>query len=169
VIKKLISLIVTILLVASCSGGDSSEHPLDLEPTDREGDRPTRVEERSAPPTIVSSGDDETFEEVSRPEPPADVEFRDYGENPFTRTDEDSLSTFAIDVDTGSYTVMRQWVTSGLVPPPESVRPEEYVNFFDQGYAAPESETFAVYADGGPTPWTDQVDDVVFADRDQGS
>lgn len=160
-IKKLISLIVTILLVASCSGGDSSEHPLDLEPTDREGDRPTRVEERSAPPTIVSSGDDETFEEVSRPEPPADVEFRDYGENPFTRTDEDSLSTFAIDVDTGSYTVMRQWVTSGLVPPPESVRPEEYVNFFDQGYAAPESETFAVYADGGPTPWTDRVDDVV--------
>ena len=72
-----------------------------------------------------------------------------------------ALDDVAVDVDTGSYTVMRQWVSEGLIPPPESVRPEEYVNFFDQGYPAPDRDTFAVYADGGPTPWTDQSEDVV--------
>jgi len=160
VIKKLISLTMVVLLIAACSSGDSSP-PLDLEPADRDRDRSTEERREPVSPTIASSGDDQTFEEVTRPHPPADFEFRDYGENPFTRADEDNLSTFAIDVDTGSYTVMRQWVASGLVPPPESVRPEEYVNFFDPGYASPDSETFAVYADGGPTPWTDQLEDVV--------
>jgi Ca-activated chloride channel homolog len=166
--KKLIPLMmVVVLLAAACSGQDASDRSQDWEPADRDGDRSTRIDDRdqAVSPTIASSGADAPFEEERgeepRAEPPADVEFRDYGENPFTRPDEDNLSTFAVDVDTGSYTVMRQWVSEGLVPPPESVRPEEYVNFFDQGYPAPDRDTFAVYADGGPTPWTDQSEDVV--------
>ncbi len=90
---------------------------------------------------------------------PADAEFEGYGEHRFTSTDEDNLSTFAIDVDTGSYTIMRRWVGEGLVPPPQSVRPEEYVNFFDLGYEPPRRDTFAIHADGGPTPFTDNRGD----------
>src|SRR6185503_7616268 len=30
---------------------------------------------------------------------------------------------------------------------------EEFVNYFDQGYAAPEDDAFAIHADGGPTPF----------------
>jgi Ca-activated chloride channel family protein len=65
----------------------------------------------------------------------------------------DNTSTFGLDVDTASYTVARGYINNGSLPDPASVRVEEYVNFFDQGYAAPESDTFAIYCDGGPSPF----------------
>jgi Ca-activated chloride channel family protein len=79
--------------------------------------------------------------------------FEEYGVNPFVDTDEDNLSTFAVDVDTGSYTIMRYYVNDGFLPPDESVRVEEYVNYFDQGYAPPaEGEgAFAIHLDGAPS------------------
>jgi Ca-activated chloride channel family protein len=40
------------------------------------------------------------------------------------------LSTFSSDVDTGSYTNMRRFVRQGQLPPPQSVRIEEYLNYF---------------------------------------
>ncbi|HDL41493.1 MAG TPA: DUF3520 domain-containing protein, partial [Actinobacteria bacterium] len=92
---------------------------------------------------------------------PRNVTFQDYGENPYVETDEDNLSTFAVDVDTGSYTVMRGYWNQGLTPPPTSVRPEEYVNFFDAGYEAPSRGVFAVYADGAPTPFLDYSEDIL--------
>ena len=39
-------------------------------------------------------------------------------------------------------------------PDPASIRVEEWVNAFDQGYPAPAEDTFAIVADGGPTPFT---------------
>ena len=85
---------------------------------------------------------------------PTEVSALSYGTNPFVRTDQDNLSTFALDVDTGSYTIARNWVEVGEVPLPELIRVEEFVNFFDQDYPAPTGSTFAVYADGAPTPFT---------------
>ncbi len=85
---------------------------------------------------------------------PYDAMFFDqYGVNPFVDTDEDNLSTFAVDVDTGSYTIMRYYVNDGHLPPDESVRVEEYVNYFDQGYAPPaEGEgAFAIHLEGAPS------------------
>ncbi len=77
-------------------------------------------------------------------------------ENPFFDPRNSQLSTFAIDVDTGAYTFMRGQVDSGYLPDAATVRVEEYVNYFDPGYAPPAGDgTFAVYADGGPTPFTD--------------
>ena len=87
-------------------------------------------------------------------DPPAGIVARDYGTNPFIQTQNDALSTFALDVDTGSYTIARRWIEAGEVPDPSLVRVEEFVNFFDQDYPAPTNATFAVYADGAPTPFT---------------
>ena len=87
----------------------------------------------------------------SQPYPP--VVFPSLGINPYTNASYDSVSTFGLDVDTASYTVARAYVAQGLKPDPASVRPEEWVNYFDQGYAAPETGTFAIYADGGRTPF----------------
>jgi Ca-activated chloride channel family protein len=86
-------------------------------------------------------------------EPYDAVFFEEYGVNPFVDTDEDNLSTFAVDVDTGSYTIMRYYVNDGNLPPDESVRVEEYINYFDQGYAPPaEGEgAFAVHLEGAPS------------------
>ena len=79
--------------------------------------------------------------------------FKHYGVNPFIDTEDDNLSTFAIDVDTASYTVARRFVQDGNLPHPDSVRVEEFVNFFDQGYAAPEQGAFAIHVDGSPSPF----------------
>jgi Ca-activated chloride channel family protein len=86
---------------------------------------------------------------------PYDMFFEDYGVNPSIDTEDDNLSTFALDVDTGSYTVMRNYLNDGNLPPSDSVRVEEYVNFFDQGYPNPSAhQAFGISVDGGPSPFT---------------
>ena len=79
--------------------------------------------------------------------------FKGYGVNPFIDTEDDNLSTFAMDVDTGSYTVARRYVHDGNIPDPDSIRVEEFINFFDQGYARPEQEAFAIHVEGSPSPF----------------
>lgn len=91
---------------------------------------------------------------ISEATPPADNFFQDYGLNPFVDTYEDHLSTFAIDVDTASYSVARQYVNDGMLPPAEAVRPEEFINYFNQGYPTPPDVAFGIYADGAPSPFT---------------
>ena len=81
------------------------------------------------------------------------VTFEDPGVNPFVDPGEDNQSTFALDVDTASYTVARRYIGDGNLPDPASVRVEEFVNYFDQGYEAPEDGTFAIHVDGGPSPF----------------
>jgi Ca-activated chloride channel family protein len=84
------------------------------------------------------------------------VTYEDPGVNPFVDPDEDRESTFALDVDTASYTVARRYISDGNMPDPASVRVEEFVNYFDQGYAAPEDDAFAIHVDGGPSPFLAQ-------------
>ena len=85
-----------------------------------------------------------------------DNTFRDYGYRDFVDADVDPLSTFALDVDTGSYTVMRRWLDEGQLPPPESVRPEEFVNAFDYDYDTPR-RGLEISVDGGPSPFDDRT------------
>ena len=63
------------------------------------------------------------------------------------------LSTFAIDVDTASFTMARRALLSGRLPTPATVRVEEFINAFDQDYRAPEKKTFAVVADRARSPF----------------
>ncbi len=76
--------------------------------------------------------------------------FNNYGVNPFIDTEDDHLSTFATDVDTGSYTVVRGYLLDGHIPPDEAVRVEEFVNYFKYNYPAPQEDVFAVYAEASP-------------------
>lgn len=60
----------------------------------------------------------------------------------------DYLSTFALDVDTASYGYARRTLGDGMMPSPEEVRPEEFVNSFRQGYERPKGPGFSVNVDG---------------------
>lgn len=88
-----------------------------------------------------------------RPAPPEDMFFRDYGTNPWVDTWEDDLSTFALDVDTGAFSLARRYIEDGHLPPPEAVRVEEFVNAFEQGYRPPRDGDFAIHLDGAPAPF----------------
>ena len=81
--------------------------------------------------------------------PPQDMFFQDYGVRGFVKAAKDNLSTFAVDVDTGSYTVARSYVQDGLLPPPDAIRPEEFINYFHYNYPNPEARR-----DLRHLPWT---------------
>lgn len=71
--------------------------------------------------------------------------YKDYGINPEISTEETNISTFSIDVDTGSYSVARRFITENYqLPTPEAVRAEEFVNYFDYKYELPEDNIFNV-------------------------
>lgn len=69
----------------------------------------------------------------------------------------DALSTFAIDVDTASYTWARRVLLEHRRrPEPASVRVEEWVNAFDYRLAPPAREPFAVTVDGATSPFDEE-------------
>ncbi len=75
--------------------------------------------------------------------------------NPFTRTTDDNLSTFAMDVDSASFSAARRYLLErGSLPPADMVRVEEFVNAFDYGYPQPD-DVFAVTVDAAPAPFLD--------------
>ena len=86
------------------------------------------------------------------PQQSADPRFTDYGIRQFIATSRDPQSTFALDVDTGSFTIGRRFLDEGSLPPRESVRVEEYVNALNYEYDAPR-DGLDVVVDGGPSPF----------------
>ncbi|MFY0528575.1 vWA domain-containing protein [Archangium gephyra] len=74
--------------------------------------------------------------------------------NPYTLTSEDRFSTFAVDVDTASYALFRRQVDEGGLPARDSIRLEEWVNYFRYPYPAPEEGDFRVDLEGAPSPFT---------------
>jgi Ca-activated chloride channel family protein len=84
---------------------------------------------------------------------PSSNVFDGTGYNPYVETYQDHYSTFALDVDTASYTVARRYVMDGNIPPADAIRVEEFVNYFKQDYVSPPDVAFALYADGAPSPF----------------
>lgn len=88
------------------------------------------------------------------PWPTGDNTFVDAGTSGFVDPAEKPQSTFAVDVDTGSYRVARALLTNGQLPPPESVRVEEWVNSFDSGFPAPRGDDLELRSDQALAPST---------------
>ena len=80
------------------------------------------------------------------------VYFEGYGVNPFVDADEDRLSTFSLDGDTASFEIARSYLEQGFLPDPDSVRVEEWVNAFTQGYGV-EEDGLGLRMDAGPSPF----------------
>lgn len=160
-----------ILLVASstaCSGGADGAHPpgrqrprIDIDPEDYVTDYKSPTVEDSATsggptagsPTRRRSG------AVSPVGPGVpgfldDNTFTHPGASPFVETSADPRSTFALDVDTGSYSVGRTFLRQGYRPDPASVRTEEWVNAFADGLRPPATGDLGITVDGAASPFT---------------
>ena len=76
-------------------------------------------------------------------------------EMPFTKVAEAPLSTFSIDVDTASYSKLRQYVLEQhTLPTPGSLRLEELINYFEYDYAGPtDGAPFAAHLRLADCPW----------------
>jgi Ca-activated chloride channel family protein len=71
---------------------------------------------------------------------------------PEVRTADDPQSTFALDVDTASYSYSAAQITSGQLPAAGVVRQEEFINAFPQDYRPPTGNGFSVTVDGTRMP-----------------
>ncbi|WP_293450248.1 VWA domain-containing protein [Planktotalea sp.] len=78
-------------------------------------------------------------------------------ENTLKVTSETPVSTFSVDVDTASYSIVRSSLMNGQLPPAAAVRIEEMVNYFPYGYAAPEQGAFATSLAMMQTPWNENT------------
>jgi len=75
-------------------------------------------------------------------------------EGGFRATVKYPLSTFAIDVDTASYSNVRRFIEQGRRPPAAAVRIEELVNYFPYAYPPPtDGSPFAVSFEVNQCPW----------------
>ena len=75
-------------------------------------------------------------------------------ENPVKAVAQEPVSTFSIDVDTGSYANVRRFLNNGRLPPKDAVRIEEIVNYFPYSYPLPsDGRPFAVHTQTVDSPW----------------
>jgi len=81
--------------------------------------------------------------------------FSDVEQNAVQDVKKEPVSTFSIDVDTASYSFVRQSLDNGVLPQADAVRVEEMVNYFDYAYPGPDNaETpFKANVSVKPSPW----------------
>jgi Ca-activated chloride channel homolog len=81
-------------------------------------------------------------------------QYQNLPDNPVHSVAQTPVSTFSVDVDTGSYANVRRFLNQGRLPPEGAVRLEEMVNYFPYDYALPtDGSPFGVTTEVASTPW----------------
>lgn len=85
-------------------------------------------------------------------------EYKFLSENSFQSVTANPFATFAADVDTASYSNFRRQIENGQNMQPDSVRVEEFINYFHYDYPEPEGdETFSITTEIAPCPWNEKT------------
>ena len=103
----------------------------------------------SAPPQML-------YRNMRLPSEPVNREnYAHIEDNSIKLVSEHPVSTFSIDVDTGSYANIRRMLNNGQLPVKDAVRAEELINYFSYRYPANKNKStpFAVYKEVSKTPW----------------
>ena len=91
------------------------------------------------------------IQEVTLSSPTTYGKFKDHD---FIEAQKQRVTTFAIDVDRASYAIVRRHLASGIVPPPDAVRVEEFLNYFTWNYPQPSgSAPFTITSEVAGCPW----------------
>ncbi len=149
---------VALVLVAACSN-----RPEIIEadaPGDESWEQSKLIGPFASPAEFVVSG--ARMADLAYVMPPAPIQNTEQYEgvepNPIKLTSQEPVSTFSSDVDTTAYSVMRRYIRqNNTLPPSDSVRVEELVNYFDYKYPKPESakKPFTPTIWVTPSPWRD--------------
>lgn len=155
IFKTLSTYIVLVYLCCACEGNEKPADGLrkDLKTEERKSE--------ASPQAEKNLSNDLKFDKKEEKEAPIvkdiDVPAIKANENPFVNVTQMPTSTFSIDVDNASYTYTRNFIQNGSLPPVESVRLEEFINYFDYNYTPPTgNQPFSVYSEVGNCPWNDK-------------
>jgi Ca-activated chloride channel homolog len=110
-------------------------------------------------PASYAAADNMYMPEIVYQSEQSNETYRSYLDNAVFKTSEQAVSTFSIDVDTGSYANVRRFLQQGQKPDPQAVRVEELINYFRYDDAAPrDRETpFSVTTEIAATPWNSKT------------
>jgi Ca-activated chloride channel family protein len=90
----------------------------------------------------------------AKPDTKSTAEYKSIIENGFKGAAGEPISTFSIDVDAASYSIMRRMVLAGILPPADAMRAEEMINYFPYSYPQPEGKVpFAINTELAECPW----------------
>lgn len=153
-----------LLLLAACSAsGPEPEAKTSVSPAT------SLLRERVAAPVTAEASHKRMASMAYAPAPIADTlppgyrdesreQYQAYADNPVFAVAETPVSTFSIDVDTGSYANVRRFLNGGQLPPKDAVRLEELVNYFPYDYPLPQGDVpFGVSTELAVTPWNPQT------------
>lgn len=152
----------TLLLLAACSASGP-------DPEAQASSAPPPVRERLVAPAAAEASHTRMAAMVYAPAPITDTlppgyrdepreQYQAYADNPVFAVAETPVSTFSIDVDTGSYANVRRFLNDGQLPPKDAVRLEELVNYFSYTYPLPQGDVpFGVSTELAVTPWNPQT------------
>lgn len=111
---------------------------------------------------LVANGKSRMVVSGSRTQPQVNREkYQKYEENSVFETTLNPVSTFSIDVDTGSYTNARRMLNQGILPPSDAIRIEEFINYFDYAYeqnsdSKNSDHPFSIDTQVSVSPWDPQ-------------
>jgi len=136
----------------------TAERPVATSPASRQAQESTMLHERRI---YTDTYDDAliSYNELPQLRAPSELSDREryahFDDNPVQRVTEQPLSTFSIDVDTGSYANVRRMLLDGQLPPQDAVRVEEMLNYFSYEYPQPRSpaQPFSITTRLATTPW----------------
>ncbi|MFZ6046501.1 von Willebrand factor type A domain-containing protein [Pseudomonas sp. CR3202] len=166
-----------LLALAACSAQDASAPTTGKveasSPVPSQTEPALREEAKASAPAPLAKRADYAAEvrqlPMSVPAPVADVfqpgyrdvpreQYQHLADNPVHAVASEPVSTFSIDVDTGSYANVRRFLNSGQLPPADAVRLEEMVNYFPYRYPQPEGDVpFGIGTEVAQTPWNPQT------------
>ena len=146
---------IIVLIAAGCAKQYSRDSLPRPEPRPVPMETPgTQLERIEVTGSRIHRHDEERFVDIQvlRSDEPDAMFFEHYGVNPTIDTEEESLSTFSVDVDRASYSLTRAYLERGQLPPEKAVRVEEFINAMNYHYQAPDAEDFTISAEAFPSP-----------------
>ncbi len=156
----LVGAVSALALLSACDVKQSNNQ--ESKSTSEQDSRHAYMAKKSPPATETRRAQSAAGAKMYAPPPghwspgPRDRErYADITDNPVKAVAEHPVSTFSVDVDTGSYANVRRFLIDGQLPPEDAVRIEEMINYFSYAYppAADEARPFSVNYDLATTPW----------------
>jgi Ca-activated chloride channel family protein len=155
-----VAVLLSTTILAACSSGSEPHQPgggaIDArsyyDDYDSDTDADSGSLNYSTTPEMAGDG---AAEPPFPPDPDEDNVFRDHGSSGFVETAADAQSTFALDVDTGSYGVARTFLRDGYRAPRPAIRVEEWVNAYEYDDPAPTETDLGLTTETGLAPSLD--------------
>ncbi len=153
--NHVIATTIALLAVVACSSENSNTHD-QAEVAVSEPRQELAIAESPSSKRLLGKQNNMAFEyEMPATAPLNRDNYLDTPSNGVYQVESDPLSTFSIDVDTGSYANVRSYLNMGRKPPVNAIREEAFVNYFNYRYPTPEKkqQPFSVHTEIAPAPW----------------